>query len=305
MIDDVLVSPLRMNVAYDGLCFPEYTVVDSRSGALFELQGVLSGGLRNDPDGPCVCEYSNREGTALVLKILAHNDSSGEVDIVPLVPVHTGFIVPARVVRTAVPPLVGLRMPDNYSVVVMPKLGAGLEFQDAPQLGTALTILLAVTRQCAGLLAHGFAYTDLKPANVLDLGDGNVLLCDYGGLSVACNSNATATYPPPEAPRGVSVLASERSITYGLGALLVCLHCHGMEQNLRFITERRMPDEAAASAKLTEAGRTAARAVYDRSPLAAAILHVAWSKHASLRSLERAITLAVAIAGDGCRRCVN
>jgi hypothetical protein len=66
-----------------------------------------------------------------------------------------------------------------------------------------------------------------------------LVLCDYGSLSKVGARDSVATYPPPESPRGVNVVANERSILHGLGALLVSMYSPDSEYSLRFLSPKR------------------------------------------------------------------
>jgi hypothetical protein len=100
----------------------------------------------------------------------------------------------------------------------------------------AVHVAYLATLACLRLFRLGWAYLDLKPANVLYLGrsfnDMQLSLCDYGGLALLGAADGVATYPPPEFPYGTDVRATERAVVYGLGVLLVCLFTDGEESHL-------------------------------------------------------------------------
>ena len=192
-------------------------------------------------------------------------------------------MVPARLAFRGTPPNLGdPTFSKNYSVIVMPYLGDSLARFTGIGAETALGIVKQVAEKCAHLYAAGFAYTDMKPANVLYHSTYGITLCDYGGLAPLGLDTASATYPPPEYPRGLNVPANETTVVYGLGVLLVCLLTQTVEKNIRFISEKAEPNDHLARAALALGCKDAIAAVKRRSNAAARVVAAAWKAGVTL-----------------------
>jgi len=250
----------------------------------------FKGGWRSQPDDPCVTVYVHGP-RRLVLKTVTIDDGTGEVEAVARV-APLGLIdclVPAVVAQLAETPGPGPTGAANYSVVVMRYCGDALTFYEAASEPQALLAALYVCRICRRLFERGFAYTDLKPDNVLCSDETKrLLLCDYGSVSLVGQSNAVCTYPPPEWPAGQGVEASERTVIYGVGVLLASLLDASCLQSLAYVNVADPASQANATLELRAANERIIEA--QTSHAAREVLHLAWLGAPSLRELESCIT---------------
>lgn len=115
-------------------------------------------------------------------------------------------------------------------------------------LTTVQSIVASVAGCCLDLERAGLCYVDLKKTNVLVACEGDdarssrrVQLCDYGALTRVNAGDACATYPPPENPTGLGIVASPAVVAYGLGVLFYCLLFPKEEKHFQYVDVRTTP----------------------------------------------------------------
>ena len=306
----------QMMMRTDKYCFPTYTLHDEAAGRSLGHFEHISGGQLDDAAGACVAAYKDpSSGAVVMVKTLPHDDATNEAALVRRV-AHLaclrGIMVAARLARAAQAPRAGAaRSPKHYSVVLMHYAGQPLTTLNvcgSPNKAAFVTRGVAVA--CARLLACGFAYVDLKLANVLyaglDYNNTRLTLCDYGGLA-PLGTYGTATYPPPEHPFGTGVRAGERAMVYELGVLLVSLFTDDLEVRLRFKKSEFASNGGAAATnfgdELTEclsaqltlqlACIRVLDALHVRDKTVEALVRLAWEPGTTIQQLINALDNAV------------
>ena len=175
----------------------------------------------------------------------------------------------------------------------MPYYGEPLSRAGTLEHRVALGIVYEVSKKCRELLDIGLAYTDMKPANVLFLEGRGIFLCDYGSLAPVGVNDGSATYPPPEFPRGTNVPANEAAVVYGLGALMVCLCFPYFERSLRFVPATVEANEHLATAAVALGCRDAVELMKRRGVDASRALSTAWKPGATIAGFQDALRRAV------------
>jgi hypothetical protein len=287
MIDGLSVHCGRF-VRRNGKTYPEYTVVDSRTGNIFAMHSLLSGGRL--ADDPVVALYTCG-AHQVVLKALAEPDQTNERDLVKLTAGLT-CMVPAHVV------FVGRERDEfivwRYTVIAMEFSGYPVHAEVPMAPEKALEIVAWVCDACIALAERDLYYVDLKPNNVLQ-GPNGLLLCDYGAIThVSEGAVACSTYPPANYPRGSFIPPNESSVAYGLGALLACLCSASACENLRFVDAEKTPFLNEATAVLLES-QTEVRE--NSAEHVGRVLDAAWAPNATLRAVRAALSSSCGGAG--------
>lgn len=153
------------------------------------------------------------------------------------------------------------RGPEAYTAVVMPPCPGNLREAMPVTFEAKMHAFRRVAYHVNTLwTAAGLAYLDMKTANVLvtslSAPEAHVVLCDYGAMCARGCSGGNATYPPPSEPSGLDVPATEASVCWGLGVLLVTLFEPDTEEAFRFTvraTRSRPGERKAACLKLRSA----------------------------------------------------
>lgn len=287
--------PEALRVSYRGfvetgtLAYPLYEVVDE-TDTVYLFERLLSGGRAGSPDVPAVATYAAGEHR-LVLKCILEPDNTNECTLVRYAARHLerAWFVPARVALAGRAPPPGARPGDgHYTVVVMPYAGRSL-CSELPMAPDAVAETLRWTaRACADMCELKLFYTDLKSANLLRTPHG-LRFCDYGALTHEQEGcAATATYPPPQHPRGVNLPPTEETVAHSLGALLVALLLPKAAHGLGFVCREEAPvDEAVA--RLTGAHERALAAVERADAGMARILAAAWAPGATTADVQDAL----------------
>ena len=276
--------------------FPEYCVVDGKTGKVFRRHTVLSG--EENELMPTVClyrcsNYCEGKHADIVLKSIVYNDASDEHLLVEAVDFGSG-LVPARVAQLAVELKPGEHLgPRHFYVVLMQYGGTELTVRNNLTLRATLDIVLQVCHHLRELLAHNLVYTDLKPSNILITEEGKAVLCDYGGLAVLGTTSGTATYPPSGAPRGLDVPASEATMLYGLGILMVCLSFCKLERELRYVTASVEPNIDLAQLKLSAAASCIQARVTCLTHKGGEVLATAWRPGTTLEQFGETLSRAL------------
>jgi serine/threonine protein kinase len=290
-IDQLSVAPLDSRAA--GV--PIYVVRNRYTGEHFIFKSSISG-ARQQNGTPHVAHYVGaRSGERIIVKALPHDEASYEENIITRREHECRVLmVPARIAHKAVIPSIGAEVSaQNYTVVLMPYYGEPLSRASNLQHLPALGVVYEVSQKCADLLELGLAYTDMKPANVLFFEDRGVSLCDYGSLVPVGANDGSATYPPPEYPRGTNVPANEASVVYGLGALLVCLCFPYFERHLRYVPAATEANEHLATAAVALGCRDAVELMKRRGSAASRALATAWKPGATIAGFQDALRRAV------------
>jgi serine/threonine protein kinase len=270
---------------------PIYTLRNRFTGEHFVFKCLISGGGRQ-VGAPYVAQYVGaRSGERIIVKALPHDEASyEEVIILQRENECQELMVPARIAHRAVIPKEGdTPSAHNYTIVLMPYYGEPLSRVSNLQHLPALGIVYEISKKCMDLLEIGLAYTDMKPANVLFLEGRGVSLCDYGGLAPVGSKDGSATYPPPEYPRGTNVPANEASVVYGLGALMVCLCFPSFERSLRYIPAANEANKHLATAAVALGCRDAVDLMKRRGSDASRALATAWKPGATIAGFQDAL----------------
>lgn len=270
---------------------PEFLVTDSASGDVYAFSLFYSN--ESNPLAPVVALYTCG-ALKLVVKALPPGENSREDELVALASA-SGDLVAAHVACVGAPLAPGEELRHRHFTVVLMEHGGGPLYWEAPMAAADILHAVAWTaRACLRLFeSYGLAYTDIKPANVLrNPKTRALLLCDYGSMEEAGLPVGTATYPPPETPYGMDVMADQRALAYGLGVLIVGLHDEGLLHHLAFrpVTS---PLEI-ARADLALGCEQVMQAVHD--PELAPVLRTAWAPGATV--LDVLAMIPAAAGGD-------
>jgi hypothetical protein len=285
----VRVEPARMDET-PGYRYPVYRLWAGDDE--YEHLTLVKGGAKARPDDPVVSYY--RLGSRrLILKSIPHGDSMGELQAVRALEAApmAGVIVPARIVHDAVAPEDGKVGPSNFTVVAMPDGGRALTSFSAGGDTVALYVTGLVCRKVRELFGVGLAYTDLKPDNVLHNPKlSSFVLCDYGSLVPLGCALGVSTYPPPEWPLGMEVLACERAVIYGLGVVLAAsLHPQSLDL-LQYSCDPDPEAQARASAFIRASNTLIISVIAEKHPASASVLRHAWLGKPTLQEFQDIIT---------------
>ena len=297
-LEDIVVRPRSMNTSCSSCIFPDYDVIDGRTGEEYAFCMLISGG--RDPDQPVVTGYSrtkDRYNThVLVLKMVPPLDDSHEEYFVPLAS-YSEVMVPAHIARAGESFVQGgILGPQHYTVVVMHHAGDSLHERVPLPPCDALRTTLSILRSCRVLQTLNLAYVDLKPCNVMTGGlspwakyDKSPRMCDYGAMDDMGSTRAAATYPPPEYPRGLGVLADEHTMAHGLGVFLIALVSHELASTMRFVTKATVPDDEEAREGLRRAHEEAIEQCSKTHPAFRSVLEAAFGPQSLFEDVEDAI----------------
>jgi hypothetical protein len=294
-----VVTPLRMNRELSRKVFPEYTVVDSTTGTRYRQYNLFSGGedkLRAVLAGymPAEDRYTTR---TMVLKAIPHTDRTEEGDKVGRAG-HFGALVEARVVQRAQKPAPGAAVgPEHFTVVLMHYRGVSLAEEVPLSREGALLAAQVACRACQTLAAHGLAYLDLKPQNMLRYA-GTVQLCDYGALEALGSTTAVSSHPPAHAPRGVLLEATEEAMVHSLGTLLLCLTSLKANETLLHVPPSAQSSIPAARRQLAQAHAEALQALKAEDAVLHRVVKLTLTRGVSLADVSFALQLELADAAS-------
>lgn len=111
--------------------------------------------------------------------------------------------------------------PENYNCIVMEWGGPTLHTLKKTLPNTKKAdIMEKVAKMCETLLKQKLCYMDMKPSNIVydELTD-TVKFIDFGGVSHTNEKNTCSTYPLHTHMSGTNLIAQEKTVVYGLGAL--------------------------------------------------------------------------------------
>jgi hypothetical protein len=135
------------------------------------------------------------------------------------------------------------------------------------ELRAAMRALLAALR---ALVSDGYAYSDLKPENVLLKREAGgrlrLVLGDLGSL-VRLGEEGPVTYPPPGAPTGLGLAITEGVMLWGAGALLLAQLLNDHRSQLTYVrnAEGWAPARVEAHARsVRDAAEAMAQAAHGR-----------------------------------------
>lgn len=224
--------------------YPVYNV--TYDDAVFELDHILAEDTSCDEERSTVFLYVCYEtNDRFCLK--AFNTSLAFSEI-PMILAYNNTkldcMVSARVVHVAVPqqqPLRGPIRPKHFNAIAMHYAGPTLGQIMLPS-DKILILMKAILNACESLFKHGLCYLDIKAPNICVSDDlTEIKLIDYGSITKIGRPNGVATFPPPCAPTGLGVEATESTIVYGLGVLLAMYFAPTkLTNNLRYANKETL-----------------------------------------------------------------
>lgn len=306
--------------------FPVFHVCDSVASKSFEFLAIVWGGQTGDTSVAvyqCV-ETQQRIVVKSIPNTRGRNEPTDEpfnIKWVQQLGLDTDF-VQARVVFSIdvaapafLPGSTDSTLAARTTVIVMQYGGVSMERVSIvfgpPRPGgldPRVLMLHKVAFMCKRLFDAGMAYVDLKPSNLLysdactdncktqqrslatgEFCGGRIMFCDYGAVALVGTTNGAVTYPVPEMPSGVDVLADERAVLHGLGALLVGFVDRLKLRSIVFVNSRKRardvdtpPTLAAASAHISRQMAQLKTTIKSGNEGLGELLDIAWSKEGTI-----------------------